>query len=106
MEMVLQNQELGADLSEVNDLNVAAKLGHIEAMLEAQNEDQRRLERRLVGEPHEVNGGVIGSHERRLTRIETWFIRVTAALAAFAFFTGSGPVSLSQLLRFFATQKP
>lgn len=85
-------------MSEANDLHVALKLGHIEAMLESQNEDQRRLERRLVGEPNEVDGGIIGAHERRLTRIETWFLRVTAGLAVFAFLTGSGPVSLASVL--------
>lgn len=83
-----------------NDLAVATKLGHIEAILARSGEDFRRLEKRLFGEEGK-GSGIVGEHERRLEEIKIWFIRVTTGIAVWMFMAGGGTISLSSLLKFF-----
>lgn len=88
--------EMGA---EERELTVASKLGQIEAVLSRNGEDFRRLERRLFGDEHSQDGGIVGEHEKRLEEIKVWFIRVTTGIAVWAFMTGSGSVSLASLIK-------
>ncbi len=82
-----------------NDLAVASKLGHIEAILERNGEDFRRLEVRLFGEQGEQDGGIVGDHKKQLVAIKIWFIRITTALAVWSFMSGAGPVSMGTIIR-------
>lgn len=84
---------------EENDRRVAAKLGAIEALLARNGEDVRRLAARLLGDDDDGEGGIVGAHNKRLQKLETWFIRVTTAVVVWTFMTGSGPVSLASVLQ-------
>lgn len=70
-------------MSEDNDRTVAAALGRIETLLEGQHE-------------------MVSAHEKRISKLEVWFIRVTTGLVVFTFMTGSGPITLGSIVKFFA----
>lgn len=84
-------------MSEDNDREVARTLGKIEALLERNGEDVRELSTKLLGDSGD--GGIVGAHNVRLQKLETWFIRVTTGVVVWTFMTGSGPVSLGTILQ-------
>ncbi len=79
--------------------DVARRLATIEAVLERNGEDMRTLTARLLGDDDGGDGGMIGAHNRRLMKLEAWFIRVTTGIVVWTFMTGSGPVSLATVLK-------
>lgn len=80
-----------------NDLGVARTLGNIEALLKRNGEDFRELSTRLFG--NSGDGGIVGAHNLRLQKLETWVVRVATGIAVWVFMTGAGPVSLSSVLQ-------
>lgn len=94
-------------MSDLNDLSVANKLGRIEALLTtaAENDEkleanQKRLETRLFGRDGQPDGGILSEYDKRLNRLEVWFIRVASGLVVFNFLTGSGPATFAAMLKF------
>lgn len=86
-------------MGDENDLTVASRLGRIEALLGVLSETQDRFEARLFGEKGDPQGGLIGSHDKRLARLEVWLVRIASGLVVFNFLTGSGPATLGAIFR-------
>jgi hypothetical protein len=99
----------GFPLSDENDLTVAKSLGRLEVLFEKVVDNQSRLEARLFGsqgdEGKEDGGGLLGLYDRRLKKMEVWFIRVTTIIVVVNFFTGSGPATILNLIKLLGTAK-
>ena len=79
-------------MGEGNDLEVAKQLGRIETQLE-------HMSTRLFGDEGDPQGGLIGSHDKRLARLEVWLVRIASGLVVFNFLTGSGPATIGAIFR-------
>lgn len=83
---------------EMDDRRIVSELSEIKVILRHSQSDFQRLQRILFGDEGDIDGGHIGDQNKRITKMEKMYIRVTAGIAVWVFITGTGPVTLASII--------